>query len=187
MNSLLALFILSAASSAHWDEGPLTGFEEHDLISVNRKSYAAYELYLGSVSYMEEDTSEYTEGFRAENKQVLHGKYIRSIYDFSKNQSSLGIARDIQSSFEEQGFEELYTCKSNRCGVAEGWRVLLSESLGGGDDTQFYYAAKRNDRGYDEFVAYYINDLDGQPRAVVDLITAIEPKKNKIVIHHHTD
>jgi len=132
-----------------------------------------YFLITGPIQYVEEDTELFTKGFRVTSSADVYGELKREIYDYPKSQSATNIYEQVKRSLKAQGYEELFTCKLDTCGEVDGWRLYLSDLIGDHVEFQYYIAAKKDVEGdrKTNYVAFYVNEIDGQARSLVDMVS----------------
>ncbi len=139
------------------------------LIFSGRKDYAKYELVVGKMEYVEDADNE---GFKPAAKQLLVGAVDRRLYDYAKQKSAIEIYKKMLASLEQQQYRVVYKCSGDDCGGAAGWRLFLSDKLGGDTGFQHYLVATQGGASdASRYVVLYVNDLAGQPRALVDVVT----------------
>lgn len=132
-----------------------------------------YFFITGPIQYIEEDTELFTKGFRVTSSQEVYGELKREIYDYPTNQSASNIYQQVRRSLKAQGYQELFTCSLLTCGEVDGWRLYLSDLVGDHIEFQYYIAAKKDVEGDKKtnFVAFYVNEIDGQARSLVDIVS----------------
>lgn len=132
-----------------------------------------YTLLTSAPKYQEQDSEEYTRGFRLETSQLLKGKYRREIYDYDIEQSATNVYAQIKKSIKANGYDEIFTCENKDCGDVAGWQLYLSNLVGETDEKQYYLAAKKSpvELKNTEYVAFYISEIDGQVRTLVDIVS----------------
>lgn len=130
-----------------------------------------YELYPGPMEYREQSKEEGQEGYLPSKQQELIGSIERRLYDYSHKDSSYQIYRKARALLQRHGFEELYHCEQLVCGDVDGWRLYLSEEIGGNEKNQYYLVAKRGQSARDQiYIVFYVNDLDTRPRSLIHFI-----------------
>ena len=167
---LCVALLISGAAKAASSPYPLVQTTQHaGLIFSGHKDYANYELVVGKMEYVEDADSE---GFKPTQKQALVGSIDRRLYDYPKQKSALQIYENTLASLKRQHYRIVYQCSGETCGGAAGWRLFLSDKLGGDTGFQHYVVAIQGSAsGASQYVVLYVNDLAGQPRALVDVIT----------------
>ncbi len=112
---LFLVFFLPLSALAA--EGDVAGSADHPLIG----------RFEGTVitSYNVKDFDEYTlptgpaKGRQLESTEVLEGKITRISYKRGPGPSNLEGARNFQKKLEDSGFEMLYICKAEDCGLGD--------------------------------------------------------------------
>lgn len=147
-----------------------------NLIYSAHKDYAKYDLVVGKMEYM--DSSE-SEGFRPAAQKPLLGAIDRQLYDYPKQKSAIEIFDRAVASLQRERYSILYQCSGEDCGGAAGWKLFLSKKLGGDGSFQHYVVgAKERSSGASNYVVMYVNDLAGQPRALVDMVSVPKPTRS---------
>ena len=172
LKSLLILS-LSVALPAWATANPLANYKGAEIHKSQSKTYDEYELYYGPMEYIENvDTTE-EEGYMPRETIKLTGEATKYVYDHREKDSALEIARSVRKVLEKKGFKIEYYCEHDSCGYVDGWRLYLSEEIGGVDKNQYYLVGKSKSKpNIEEYIVFYVNDLDVRPRSVVHVIKA---------------
>lgn len=167
--SLLMLFMFSAVAMA--DSLDIVRASAAGItLSAGRKDYAEYDLIVREMQYIEDDAGE---GFKPARVETVTGAIDRVMYDYHRRKSAIEIYRRVLSTLEREKYSIIYSCSGSECGGVGGWRLFLSKKLGGDQRYQHYVAAVQKGGGApDRYVAFYVNDLGGQARALLDTIRA---------------
>lgn len=169
----LLILCLCVASPAWATANPLANYKGAEIHKTLSKTYDEYELYYGPMEYIENvDTTE-EEGYMPRETIKLTGEAVKYVYDHRVKDSALEIAKSVRKILEKNGFTIEYYCEHDSCGYVDGWRLYLSEEIGGSDKDQYYLVGKSNGKyKSEEYIVLYVNDLDVRPRSVVHVITA---------------
>lgn len=132
-----------------------------------------YTLITSVPFYQEQDSEEATRGFRLDSSQLLKGKFSREIYDYDIEQSASNVYIQVRNSLKANGYEELFSCETKDCGDVSGWQLYLTGLVGDSEEKQYYLAARKApvESKETEFVAFYISEIDGQTRTLVDIVS----------------
>jgi outer membrane protein OmpA-like peptidoglycan-associated protein len=85
----------------------------------------------------------------------------------------MNVNEQISKSVIDSDFKILFTCSGNDCGDVVGWSLLLSSLIMGDLQKQSFSVAKKdNNDGSSEYIAFYVTEIDHQPRALIDLVVA---------------
>jgi outer membrane protein OmpA-like peptidoglycan-associated protein len=136
-------------------------------VFYGQKDFAEYDLFTGKMNYIEDATSE---GYKPTATQVISGSINRAIYDYPNQKSAVEIYQKTLSELHKQKYGIIYKCSGEACGGVDGWRLYLSKKVGGKERFQHYVVASKKQRTQSLYYVFYINDLSGQPRALVDNI-----------------
>ncbi|MBV1908688.1 MAG: DUF4892 domain-containing protein [Kangiellaceae bacterium] len=191
-----ALLILSNQVSAKEEvkfksyDAKISGASDHHLMNrfpgavmfdYQFKKKSDYELIMGTINFEESDEPEET-GYRVQRIETLSGDITRIVYDYPKSTSPDEILERASNDLKEQGFEELFNCAKEECGSALGWKSYLYNHLGEIDLKQQYLVANHGNTT----VAFYVNELAGQPRGVFDVVVGID-NHAKVNIYFESD
>ncbi len=181
---LPALMLVLTLSSLHAKERLIHIGEPAELFRQTHRVQDNYTLLTSVPEYLEQDTEEYTRGFRIKSSQQLRGKYNREIYDYDKEQSASNVYTQIKHSLQANGYQEIFSCENKLCGDVAGWQLYLSQLVGEKENSQYYIAAKKTpvETKETEYVAFYISDIDGQTRTLVDIISTPTDHRFDIVV-----
>jgi len=152
---LCVALLISGAAKAASSPYPLVQTTQHaGLIFSDHKDYANYELVVGKMEYVEDADSE---GFKPTQKQALVGSIDRRLYDYPKQKSALQIYENTLASLKRQHYRIVYQCSGETCGGAAGWRLFLSDKLGGDTGFQHYVVAIQGSAsGAPQYVVLYV-------------------------------
>ncbi|MDB6063395.1 MAG: outer membrane protein/peptidoglycan-associated protein [Verrucomicrobiaceae bacterium] len=165
--AVLLFFGVAAAENSSYQL--LQTNQSAGLIFSAHKDYAKYELVVGKMEYIEDARSE---GFKPAEKRELIGSIDRRLYDYPKQKSAIQIYENTMAALKYQHYRIVYQCSGDVCGGAAGWRLFLNNKLGGDSRFQHYVVATKDDLADTSYYfVLYVNDLAGQPRALVDVIT----------------
>jgi hypothetical protein len=165
--SLPMLFMFSTAAMAD-SLDVVRASATGSTLSAGRKDYAEYDLIVREMQYIEDDTGE---GFKPAKVETVTGAIDRVMFDYHRRKSAIEIYRRVLSTLEREKYDIIYRCSGSECGGVGGWRLFLSKKLGGEQRYQHYVAAVQKGRGGpDRYVAFYVNDLGGQTRALLDTV-----------------
>jgi len=158
--------------------------EQVELFRQTHRVQDNYTLLTSAPAYLEQDTDEYTKGFRVNSSQQLRGKYSREIYDYDSVQSATNVYTQIKHSLLANGYQEIFSCENKLCGDVAGWQLYLSNLVGDKEDSQYYIAAQKTpvETKETEYVAFYISDIDGQTRTLVDMISTPTDHRFDVVV-----
>jgi len=176
MNSInirVSVFIVVLMfSSFSWaGSNPLADYKGVELHKKLGKSYDQYELHYGPMEYFETVESGEQEGYLPKKTIKLEGQSSRFIYDHMKQDSALDIITNVKHELKRKGYETLYYCERESCGYIDGWKIYLSDEIGGDVDSQYYLVAKHKSHvDIDEYLIFYVNDLDTRPRSIVHIV-----------------
>jgi len=158
--------------------------EDAELFKKWHRVQDDYKLVTSSPVYQEQDTEESSRGFSLQTSLELRGKFSREIYDYERQQSAINVFTQIRKSLKMNGYEELYICEGVQCGDVSGWQLYLSHLVGDTKEKQYYMAAKKApvESKDNEYVAFYVSDIDGQARALVDIISTPNQHRFDVVV-----
>lgn len=159
--------------------------ESPKLFNSSSKYNDNYKLILSPPIYEDQDTEEYTIGFRVEDVLELKGHYERSVYDFSKKQSAVNVIEQVKHSLIASGFSVQYSCDGSECGEPVGWKTIYSKNIVESAENQFYMALKKENINshIDEFVSVYVVDIDRRPRLIIDTLIGAESHRFDVFIN----
>ncbi len=158
--------------------------EKAELFSRHKRVQDNYQLITGPIIYQEEDDDYFSQGFRLSSKLPVRGEVVREIYDYDKSQSATNIFEQVSKSLIAAGYSILFSCEKGSCGKVEGWQLYLDKLIGENLNEQYYLVAKKKvvaDNQAD-YVAVYINNIDNQPRVLLDIILKPTSHKFDVVI-----
>ncbi len=147
--------------------------ERGALFSEKEKSYDQYQLITGEILFQKRNSETHTKGFRPVSHKSIGGKVVKKVYDFAPDSSPSMLFNEYRSYLAKRGYEFVFTCRGLDCGPLPGWKLFLSDAIGGSPTNQYYAAAIRK---FDaskkrKHVALYLSEIDGQPRLVLHEIT----------------
>lgn len=176
-----ALFLLSDSSAAKQQLVHIG--EKAELFKSWEKVSDDYLLLKSSPVYLEQDSDIKSKGYHVENSKKIKGHIIREIYDYKSSQSSINVFQQLRASLKSEGYEELFSCDGKVCGDVEGWQLFLSTLIGNNESQQhFVSAVKSDDINGPSYAAFYVTEIDKQPRVLVDIIAPAVNHKFDIVI-----
>ena len=169
LSVFIAVLMFSAFSWA--GSNPLADYKGVELHKKLGKSYDQYKLHYGPMEYFETVESGEQEGYLPKKTIKLEGESTRFVYDHMKQDSALDIITNVKDELKRKGYETLYYCERESCGYIDGWKIYLSDEIGGDVDTQYYLVAKHKSQvDIDEYLIFYVNDLDTRPRSIVHIV-----------------
>ncbi|WMS87257.1 OmpA family protein [Pleionea litopenaei] len=159
--------------------------EDAELFRQWQRVQDNYQLIKGRIIFQESDSEFYSKGYRVEDSSLLLGAVTREIYDYRIEQSSSNVFDQVRKSLNAQGFSEQFVCSGGDCGEVDGWRLYLHDLIGYQTETQHYIAAVKHNEAsaQSQYVAVYVNDIDGQPRTLVDVITKPTEHRFDVVVN----
>lgn len=160
------LMVCSASYAAH------SVIHEGRLVSSIDKPYDSYPVMDDYMVYQKKKTEKYTAGYRPSNFFKIKGAVTKSVYDFARDYSSVGVFQRFKTELVNQNFDILYECHNSECGPLLGWKLYLDKQIGGDPQTQFYLAAKKTET-VDEKIQHatvHVSEIDQQPRMVLHTI-----------------
>ena len=191
IHSMLAVcFVFNSSAFLGAQERLLHVGENVLLFKQWHKVQDNYTLLTSIPKYQEEETDELTRGYSLESSMLLTGKVDREIYDYSANQSAINVYTQIRKSVKANGYSEIFTCQNESCGDVSAWQLYLTPLIGEHSDNQFYLAAQKksidpnklNRPSNNEYVAFYIAEIDGQVRTQVDMVSSPTNHRFDVVI-----
>lgn len=131
-----------------------------------------FELIGGPMLFQQRDDERYSRGYRPQSVVTLAGTLRREVYDFAPERRAHGLFRQVTAKLAGAGYETKYQCERQTCGDVAGWRLYLSNLIGGPEATQYYHLASGAPQAGAEapHIALYINELDGQSRLLIDYL-----------------
>jgi len=134
------------------------------------------QLITGPIIYREKDEGNYTEGYRPESSRELSGaRRRREVYDLPRVWGASGVFSWTLERLEEAGFETVFQCEGSVCGDVAGWQLYLSDLAAGTKSGQHYVIARTGtEPGWSIWAAVYVNNIDGQPRLILDHVVPPE-------------
>jgi outer membrane protein OmpA-like peptidoglycan-associated protein len=143
-----------------------------DLFLSIKNRMDLYTLIKGKMIYQEEEDALHTKGYRPAVLREMEAVTYREIYDYPASESALSVYRGLIRGLEDAGLMPEYTCERVACGDAAAWRLHLGRHVVGHEDTQYYLLYKKNLVETGElYVAAYVNEIDGDPRLIIDLVS----------------
>ena len=169
-------------------DAKLFGAKDHDLVKrfpdavifdYSHKNENEYQLLLGEINFVDSDESDMS-GYRASHSETITGETTRVVYDYPESTTTTAVLTQVLKSLKKKGFKQLYSCSKGACGDALGWKSYLYHQMGDVDLGQNYVVATKGLTT----VIFYINEIAGQPRGVLDIV---EANKNDNVVLDKTD
>lgn len=178
----LVCVLLFQASIINSTERLLKGFPGamHHQSSVKKQD--AYQLITGAMVYKIDNEQE---GYAPDESTELYGRIEQTIYDYDITESAYNLNVNMKKSVLDADFDIIYACQKQACGDVNAWRLYLSKEIEGSHQNQYYMVAKhaRKNSG-DWYISFYVNDIAGRPRSVIDVIHTGAVKPELVVINH---
>ncbi len=141
------------------------------LFDSTYKTLDRYKLITREIIYQDEDSNEFTKGYRPVDILDLEVPVRREIFDYSGEATALSVYRNITVALFNDGYSSEFRCEHDACGDVEGWALHLTNLIYGDVEHQYYGVfKKKTSTGKDIYVAAYINEADRQPRMVIDRV-----------------
>ncbi len=134
------------------------------------RTFDRYDLIIGEMLYQEESDDFFTKGFRPQKNLNIEGEVRREVYDYPETLSAVALYRQLKRSLNRQTYKELYHCEREACGDVAGWTLYWGREIAGHVSTQYYLAYAKSVAGQSEYISAYINELDGQPRLIIERV-----------------
>lgn len=157
--------------------------EKAELFQQWHKVDDEYLLLKSAPVYQELDTEMSSKGYSVSLSELIRGQYNREIYDYDAKQSSVNIFKQVKKSLAVAGYQELYSCSTTACGDIAGWQLYLTTLIGGVAEKQYFLSAvKLINNAEPEYISLYVTEIDGRPRALIDMISSPTENKFDIVV-----
>jgi len=142
------------------------------LFYSSAKTYDRYQIIDGKMIFQRKDSELFSSGYRPEKSFYIEGEYSETVYDFPKSISSLGIFKDYKEHFISRGFNIIHQCVRDECGDVAGWKLFMSDKIGGKSSGQYYFVARKgSDSGkLKTHITLHVSELDNQPRLILHSI-----------------
>jgi len=142
------------------------------LFYSSAKTFDRYQIIDGKMIFQKKDSEVFSSGYRPVKSFFVEGEYSETVYDFSESVSSLGVFKDYKEHFVSQGFNIVHQCIRSECGDIAGWKLFMSDKIGGKSDGQYYFVARRGSDGskLKTHITLHVSELDNQPRLILHSI-----------------
>ncbi len=91
------------------------------------------------------------------------------VFDYSAGLTAFQLGDRAEVALREQGYHIVFRCMRSACGDSDGWRLFLGDALAGSESSQYYLLASREiDGRRREYAQYYVADLHGRPRLLLN-------------------
>lgn len=162
-----SLIIFSGTLTA--SEGAVGG---GNLFYSSLKKFDRYQIIDGKMIFQKKDSEIFSSGYRPTRSFFIEGEYSETVYDFPESVSSLGVFNDYKNHFISKGFNIIHQCIRTECGDIAGWKLFMSDKIGGRSDEQYYFVARRGTENGNSktHITLHVSELDEQPRLIVHSI-----------------
>lgn len=163
---VLALLGASIGSAA----GAPVNLEDKTLFHREHAVGGRFSFIAGPLIYQDRDSERYTRGYRPKAQSVVSGTRWREVYDYPSDYMAYGVYEAVTERLVEAGYESVYACRRRACGDVAGWRLYIGPRADGSPAHQYYFLGRAESDGEvaAPHVAVYVNELDGQPRVILD-------------------
>jgi len=166
---ILAALALSTPAYGHSIEN--IKFDGAELFLAQKEQLTEYSLPTAKILLQEEDTDARTSGYHPAAQLPLKGRVTRKILDFPRSYSPYQIRQQIEHQLAAHQYEISFTCRGKLCGELSGWQELVTPYIDGDENNQQVIVARKIFPNLDaNYVLVHINDIDSEPRMLLDVI-----------------
>jgi len=135
--------------------------------------------------YQDQDSELLTKGYSIVKSDIITGQLVREIYDYRPAQSAINVFQQIKKSLDATGFKTVFSCSEKECGDIAGWQLYLTPLIGNDAAKQhFISAVKVLENKKVQYVSAFISEIEGQPRALFDVISTPIAEKFDVVVRN---
>ncbi len=151
------------------------GSKDHPLVSrytgsvvigYDQRQFDSHNFVVGPAS-----RPDITETRWESRKQTVEGKITRLLYVLPIERSALEVQRNYEQALTKAGFQKLYACAREACGVENGLKELVygkGRQIEGNDTTEFAFSFPKDE----QYIAAKLSRPEGD--VYVSVYTAIE-------------
>ena len=166
---ILATLVFSVPVHSH--EVKHIKFNESELFLSQTEQLTEYSLPTTKIILQEEDTETRTAGYHPLAQLSLRGRLTRKVLDFPSHYSPYQINQLVEQQLTDHDYEMSFTCRGKQCGEVSGWHEFVTPHIAGDKDSQRIIIARKLFPNLDaNYVLVHINDIDSEPRMVLDVI-----------------
>jgi|GEM_PF-1310197 len=143
------------------------------ILQSDYKANLTVHIPVSPILYKEASDIHQSSGFYAENEIVNQAILRTKLLDYPKKYNVTAIFNRVKQALVTSGYDILYQCVGQECGKKDGYRLYFSTRLNDSGESQSYVVALHKNT----YNAFYIADIDGQPRAFFAEATINKPDR----------
>lgn len=177
---MLSMAALIALPVCAWDgSSPLVPFSASAMVvDQYRRGHEHIDLAAGSMMYSDEPDNE---GYLPESVISVVAQRRSRVFDYPSGFTAFQVGDNAEIMLRRLGYRIEYRCSRKACGDSDGWGLFMGDGLAGSENSQHYLLASRKIMpGRSEYAQYYVADLHGRPRLLLNTFIG-EPLSEKSI------
>lgn len=165
---MLSMTCFIPATATAWERQALLVPYSANAVVVHqyRRGHEHVDLAAGSMTYSDEPDNE---GYLPERVIPVVAQRRSRVLDYPLGFTAFQVGDSAEIMLRRLGYRIEYRCSRETCGDSAGWGLFMGDGLAGSESTQHYLLASREILpGRSEYAQYYVADLHGRPRLLLN-------------------
>src|SRR5690606_23647343 len=135
-------------------------------VAQSRRGYERIELPIGPIRYS--GAVDNYGHFPEQSITEVASRRSRAV-DCPGGVTAIELGDRAEAALRRQNYRIAFRCTGQDCGDLDGWRLFMGDAVAGQADSQYYLLAWREGEGGSrEYAQYYVADLHGRPRLLLN-------------------